>query len=102
MIRIPTSKMPKNFVDVHQDLGYASSWPSRPVRPIFKVKRAPKHAYPHLDDFRVLLQTIFWVIRIPTSKIPNVFVDVRQDLVYAYDWPSRLVRLIWRVKRAPK
>ena len=34
--------------------------------------------------------------------MPNFFVDVRQDLVYAYGWPSRLVRPIWRVKRAPK
>ena len=32
----------------------------------------------------------------------NFFVDVRQDLVYAYGWPSRIVRAIWRVKRAPK
>ena len=32
----------------------------------------------------------------------NFFVDVRQDLVYAYGWPSRLVQPIWRVKRAPK
>ena len=32
----------------------------------------------------------------------NFFVDVRQDLVYAYGWPSRLVRPIWKVKRAPK
>ena len=50
---------------------------------------------PHFDNF-------FWVIRIPTSKMPNVFVDVRQDLVYAYGWPSRLVRPIWRVTRAPQ
>ena len=57
---------------------------------------------PHFDDFRVLLHTVFWVIRIPTSKMPNFFVDVRQDLVYAYGWPSRVVRAIWRVKRAPK
>ena len=28
--------------------------------------------------------------------------DVRQDLVYAYGWPSQIVRAIWRVKRAPK
>ena len=33
--------------------------------------------------------------------MPNFFVDVRQDLVYAYGWPSRLVQPI-RVKRAPK
>ena len=32
----------------------------------------------------------------------NIFVDVRQDLVYAYGWPSRIVRPIWRVKRASK
>ena len=54
------------------------------------------------DDFRVLLHTIFLLIRIPTSKMPNFFVDVLQDLVYAYGWPSRIVRPIWRVKRAPK
>ena len=36
------------------------------------------------------------------SKMPNFFVYVRQDLVYAYGWPSRIVRLIWRVKRDPK
>ena len=53
---------------------------------------------PHFDDFRVLWQTIFWVIQIPTSKMPNFFVDVRQDLVYAYSWPSRLVRPICKFK----
>ena len=37
-----------------------------------------------------------------TSKMPNFFVDVHLDLVYAYGWPSRLVRPIWKVKRAPK
>ena len=34
--------------------------------------------------------------------MPNFFVHVRQDLLCAYGWPSRLVRPIWRVKRAPK
>uniref|UniRef100_A0A3Q7E8W7 Uncharacterized protein n=1 Tax=Solanum lycopersicum TaxID=4081 RepID=A0A3Q7E8W7_SOLLC len=34
--------------------------------------------------------------------MPNFFVDVRQDLVYAYGWPSRLVLPIRKVKRAPK
>ena len=57
---------------------------------------------PHFDGFRGLYHTIFWVIRILTSKMPNVIMDVRQDLFYAYCWPSRLVRPIWRVKRAPK
>ena len=49
-----------------------------------------------------LLHTIFWVIGIPTSKMPNLFVDVRQDVVYPYGWPSRLFQPIWKVKRAPK
>ena len=57
---------------------------------------------PHLHDFRVLLHTIFWMIGITTSKMPILFVDVRQDVVYAYGWPSRLFRPIWKVKRAPK
>ena len=57
---------------------------------------------PHFDDFGVLQHTIFWVIRILTSKMPNFFVDVPQDLAYAYGCPSRLVRPIWKVKRAPK
>ena len=34
--------------------------------------------------------------------MPNFFVDVRQDLFYAYGLSSRLVRPIWKVKRAPK
>ena len=154
--------MPNSFVDVRQDLVYAYGWPSRPVRPIFMVKRASKRAYPsfhrcsyaianhflgdpdsdvkkakffsgrpsrpclcirlsitacptHLEGqtspeasirlistIFVCYSTIFWVIRIPMSKMPNFFVDVRQDLVYAYGCPSRLVRPIWRVKRSPK
>ena len=57
---------------------------------------------PHFEDFRGLLHTIFWVIGIRTSKMPNLFVDVRQDIIYAYGWPSRLFRPIWKVKRAPK
>ena len=69
----------------------------------FGMSNEPRSEHtPYFDDFRVLQHTIFWVIRIPTSKMPNFFVDVRQDLVYAYGWPSRLVRPIWKVKRAPK
>ena len=56
----------------------------------------------HFDDFHVLYHTSFWVIWIPTSTMPNLFIDVRQDLVYAYGLPSWLVRPICRVKQAPK
>ena len=92
--------MPNFFVDVRQDLVYAYGWPSQIVRAIWRVKRAPKRAYASFRRFSC--GTIFWVIRILTSKMPNVFVDVCQDLVYAYGWPSQIVRAIWRVKRAPK
>uniref|UniRef100_A0A3Q7GF93 Reverse transcriptase domain-containing protein n=1 Tax=Solanum lycopersicum TaxID=4081 RepID=A0A3Q7GF93_SOLLC len=125
VIGIPTSKMPNFFVDVRQDLVYAYSWPSRLVRPIWKVKRAPKQAYApclcirlvitafptHLEgqtspeaSIRLIstIFTIFWVIGIPTSKMPYFFVHVRQDLVNAYGWPSQLVRPNWKVKRASK
>ena len=37
-----------------------------------------------------------------TSKMPIVFMDVRQDLFYAYRLPSRLVRAILKVKRVSK
>ena len=90
VIGIPTSKMLNLFVDVRQDIVYAYGWPSRIFRPIWKVKRARSEHKPHFDDFRVLLHTIFWVIGITTSKMPNLFVDVRQDVVYAYGLPSRL------------
>ena len=90
------------FVDVRQDVVYTYGWPSRVFWAIRKVKRAPERAYAHFDDFRMLLHTIFWVIGIPTLKMPNLFVDVRQDIVYAYGWPSRLFWAIWKVKRAPE
>ena len=58
---------------------------------------------PLISTIFVCYSTLFfWVILIPTSKMPNFFVDVRQDLVYAYGWPSRLVRPIWKVKWATK
>ena len=43
--------MPKLFVDVRYDLGYASGWLSWPVRSIFKVKRTTKRAYPLFRRF---------------------------------------------------
>ena len=42
------------FVDVRQDLVYASGLPLWTFRPILKVKRAPKRATPHFEYFRVL------------------------------------------------
>ena len=92
--------MPNLFVDIRQDLVYAYDWPSRLVRTIWRVKQAPKRAYASFRRFSCAIHTIDWVSWIPTSKMPNFFVDVRQDVVYAYGWPSRLFWAIWKVKRA--
>ena len=55
---------------------------------------------PHFDDFR----KAHHFLGDPDSDVKNAkfFVDVCQDLVYACGWPSRIVRAIWRVKRASK
>uniref|UniRef100_A0A3Q7EXI7 Uncharacterized protein n=1 Tax=Solanum lycopersicum TaxID=4081 RepID=A0A3Q7EXI7_SOLLC len=102
--------MPNSFWDIRQDLVYASGWPSQPVRPILKVKRAPKRAYPFRRQKcqKILCTSVknfFYAsfvphgpsdpfLKIPTSKMPNFFWDIRQDLVYASSWPSRPVRPI--------
>ena len=83
--------MPNFLVDVCEDLLYASGWPSRPVRPILKVKRASKRAYPSFRRFSYAIANHF--LDDPDSDVKNAifFEDVRQDLVYAYGCPSRLV-----------
>ena len=102
VIGIPTSQMPNLFVDVCQDVVYAYSWPSRLFQPIWKVKRAPKRAHPSFRRFSCAIAHHFLGDPDSDVKNANFFVDVCQDLVYAYGWPSRLVRPIWNVKRAPK
>ena len=97
VIGSPTSKMPNLFVDVRQAVVYAYG-----SRPFGRSNEPRSENTPHFDDFLVLLHTIFWVIGIPTSKMPNLFVDIRQDIVYAYGLPSWLFRPIWKVKQAPK
>ena len=95
-------KMPNFFVDVRQDLIYASGCPSPPVRPILKVKRALKRAYPSFRQFSCAITNHF--LGDPDSDVKNAkfCVDVRQDLVYASGWPSWPVRPMLKVKRAPK
>ena len=94
--------MPNFFVHVGQDLVYASGLPSRPVRPILKVKQAPKRAYPLFRRFSFAIANNFLGDPDSDVKMPNFFVDVRQDLVYASGCPSWPVRPILKVKRAPK
>ena len=86
VIQIPTSKMPNFFVDVRQDLVYEYGWPLWIVRAVWRVKQAPKRAYASFRRFSYFLGD-------PDSdvKMPNIFVDVRQDLIYGYGFLSRLV-----------
>ena len=62
--------MPNFCVDVCQDLVYAIGWPSRPVRPIWKVKRAPKQAYLSFRRFSCAIANRF--LSDPDSDIKNV------------------------------
>uniref|UniRef100_A0A3Q7JDZ8 Uncharacterized protein n=1 Tax=Solanum lycopersicum TaxID=4081 RepID=A0A3Q7JDZ8_SOLLC len=94
--------MPNFFMDVCQNLVYAYDCPLRFFRPFGRSNEPRSEHTPHFDNFCVLQHTIFWVIRIAMLKLPNFFADIRQDLVYAYGWQSRLVRPIWKVKRATK
>uniref|UniRef100_A0A3Q7E9D1 Uncharacterized protein n=1 Tax=Solanum lycopersicum TaxID=4081 RepID=A0A3Q7E9D1_SOLLC len=70
------------FVDVRQDLVNASGWPLRPFRPILKVKRSPKRAYPSFRRYSCAIASHF--LGVPDSNVKNAefFVDVRQDLFY--------------------
>ena len=74
------------FVDIFQDLVDAYVLTSSFVRPIWRVKQAPKRAYASFRRFSYFLGD-------PDSdvKMPNIFVDVRQDLIYGYGFLSRLV-----------
>uniref|UniRef100_A0A3Q7HXF1 Uncharacterized protein n=1 Tax=Solanum lycopersicum TaxID=4081 RepID=A0A3Q7HXF1_SOLLC len=92
----PTHLEAHDFLgDPDSDVKNAKFFRGRPSRPCLCIHLT-------ITDCPTHLHTIFWVIRIPTSKISNFFVDVRQDLFYEYGWTSRLVRPIWKVKRAPK
>ena len=63
------SKMPIFFVDVNKDLVYAYGWPSRLVRPIWKVKRAPRRAYPSFRRFSCAIEHHF--LGDPDSDVKN-------------------------------
>ena len=90
------------FVDARQDLVYAYDWPSRIVRAIWRVKRAPKRAYASFRLFSCAIAHNFLGDPDSNDKNAKFFLEVRQDLVYEYGWPSRPIRPIWRFKRAPK
>ena len=61
--------MPSFFVDVSHYLVYASGWPSRPVRPNLKVKRAPNRAYPSFSWFSCAIANHF--LGDPDSDVKN-------------------------------
>ena len=84
--------MPNFFVDVRQELVYAYVCPSRIVGAIWRVKRATKRAYASFRRFSCAIAHYF--LGDPDFDVKNamLFLNVRQDLVYAYSWTSRLVR----------
>ena len=73
------------FVEVRQDLVYASGWFSRPVWPILKVKRPPKRAYP---SFRWFL----WAIA--NHFLGDPYSDVKNAKFFC-GRPSRHCLCIW-------
>ena len=77
--------MPNFFVDVRQDLVYASGWPSRPVPPIWKVKRASKRAYPSFRRFSCAIVNHF---------LGNPNYDVKNAKFFC-GRPSRPCLCIW-------
>jgi len=70
MIKIPRLKRSKYFLDVRQDLCYAYSSPSWTFRPIFKVKRALKRAYPPIQWFSNAIENL--IFDDPYSVVKNV------------------------------
>ena len=78
--------MPNVFMDIHQDLVYEYGWPSRLLRPNWRVKRAPKRAYASFRRFSCGIAHHFLGDPDSDVKNANFFVDIRQDLVYAYEW----------------
>ena len=73
--------MPNFFMDVLQDLVYASGGSSGPFRTILKVKRAPKRAYLSFRRLSCAMANHFLGDQNSASKMQKFFVDVRQDLV---------------------
>uniref|UniRef100_A0A3Q7HAJ2 Uncharacterized protein n=1 Tax=Solanum lycopersicum TaxID=4081 RepID=A0A3Q7HAJ2_SOLLC len=89
VIRTAILKLQKTLIDVCQDLGYAVSWPSRPVRSIFNVKRGPKRIPP---------------FRLFSCAIANLFlgapdVDIKNAKCFC-GRPSRAWICIWLALRA--
>ena len=75
-------------------------WPHGPSDPFLKVKQAPKRAYPLFRRFSFAIANNFLGDPDSDVKMPNFFVDVRQDLVYASGCSSRHFQSILKVKRA--
>ncbi|KAG5598312.1 hypothetical protein H5410_029682 [Solanum commersonii] len=94
------------------DLTYGPSWPSRPKRPIFKVKRSPKQSMEFLmiqtSDLifaNILpgrpLRPYLWNQLALTAKMAHFQGQMipGADLTYGASWPSRPKRPICKPKR---
>ena len=90
-------------MDVLQDLVSTSGWPSLPVWPILKVKRAPKRTYPSFRRFSCAIANHFfgWS-RFWCQKCQIILWTSVKNFFYAPGCPSRPVWPILKVKRALK
>ena len=94
--------MPKFFVDVCIGFGYASAWTSRLIQPVFKVKRAPKRAYPPFRWFLCSIANHF--LGDSDSNVKNVkkelWTSVKTLDMHQFGPHGHFP--IFKVKRAPK
>ncbi|KAG5628344.1 hypothetical protein H5410_000061 [Solanum commersonii] len=83
------------------NLTYGVSWPSRPKRPIFKVKQS-------MDFAKILpgrpLRPYLWSQLVLTAKKAHFQGETipRADITYGASWPTRPTRLIFKLKQYPE
>ena len=89
-------------MDVHQDLFYASGWPSRIVRHNWRVIRAPMRAYPSFRRFSCAMAHHFLGDSDSEVKNAKCFHGRPSRPCLCIRLASRIFWPIWRVKRAAK
>uniref|UniRef100_A0A3Q7J962 Uncharacterized protein n=1 Tax=Solanum lycopersicum TaxID=4081 RepID=A0A3Q7J962_SOLLC len=102
VIRILTSKIPKNFVNDLQELGYVASCLSHLVPPIFKILTSKIPNFFVKVDLHLVYEAVVPHVQsgqFSRSKMPRIFAEVLHDLRYASSWLSRPVRHIFKFKR---
>jgi len=94
---IPTSFLPKFYLDVRQYFTYGDNWPSIAKQSIFKVKWALEQVNPPFYQFSCGIVLRLLVIRNSDLIFTINFLLIRNsDLIFANILPGRLLRLyLW-------